>query len=225
LSDLFRSTIVHAQYVRQEAQQQQTLDHIREAILNRAPNYKHADGRIYASNPSETYYAVTVSPSNPKFRSQIEDGVFPVVEALLNKNYLPISSCEGHGTGQLFVKVSFGTKESAEKFIAAFGVVEDVVLDYSTAAANVTQQIHHNRVTFERKQVDEYIGSEVMDTNMIYNKDYKQVFYVDIILYKRYTGILEFIKRHFASSKRTEMKPIRVLQIVQRLQELDYYEL
>lgn len=225
MSDLFRTTIIHAQYVRQEARQQQTIEHIREAILTRAPNYKHPDGRIYASNPSETYYAVTVSPSNPKFRTQIEDGVFPVVQALLNKNYLPISSCEGHGTGQLYVKIAFGTKESAEKFITAFGVLEDVVLELSTTAANITQQIQHNRITFKRKQADEYVGSEIIDTNIIYNKDYKQVFYVDIILYKRYTGILEFIKRHFASSKRVEMKPIRVLQIVQRLQELDYYEL
>ena len=52
-------------------QQQITLSLLEQAALERSPNYQHRDGRIYASSPSEPYFAVSVSPLNPEFANQI----------------------------------------------------------------------------------------------------------------------------------------------------------
>ena len=56
--------------------------------LTRAPNRMNSDGRINCEGLYEDgVVAVSVSPINPKFRSQIEDGVWPFIECLINKNY------------------------------------------------------------------------------------------------------------------------------------------
>ncbi len=65
--------------------------------LTRAPNRMNSNGKINCEGLYEDgVVAISVSPINPKFRSQIEDGVWPFIECLINKNYFTISSCEGH---------------------------------------------------------------------------------------------------------------------------------
>lgn len=84
-------------------------------VLDRTFNWKHPDGRIHATRENGDYHAVTASPYHSEFRSQIEDGVWPVVEALIEKGHLPISSCEGHGGSQLYVTLAFGVEEFARE--------------------------------------------------------------------------------------------------------------
>jgi hypothetical protein len=57
-------------------------------------NVKDVEGKIQKPNGESSAYCI--SPYHDKFRSQIEDGVWPFVEKLLYKNYLTINSCEGH---------------------------------------------------------------------------------------------------------------------------------
>jgi len=59
------------------------------------------NGRIHASKNANDVYetgyvALTVSPYDKEFFDELEPGVRPHIKALLDKGYLPISSCEGH---------------------------------------------------------------------------------------------------------------------------------
>jgi hypothetical protein len=68
-------------------------------------NKKNADGSIngwYLSK--EEGYGISVSISNKKFREQIEDGIWPAVECLIDNGHITITSCEGHGV----IKYLFG---------------------------------------------------------------------------------------------------------------------
>ena len=87
-------------------------------------NYKHKDGRIYASHldDDENYTAVTVSPFHPKFETQIEDGIKEIVFPLINKNYIVISSCEGHDQylDNPAVRLAFANENDRDYFISLF---------------------------------------------------------------------------------------------------------
>jgi len=94
----------------------ESAEEVSEFVASGVFNWKHADGRIHASPSPDKYYAVSASVYLPEFRSQIEDGVWPIVNELIQKNYLPVSSCEGHHWTRLFVCVVFGNKEEADQF-------------------------------------------------------------------------------------------------------------
>lgn len=55
-------------------------------------NKLQPDGRINIDGSS----SASISPYSKHFRSQIEDGIWPLVEILYLKGYLPVSSCAGH---------------------------------------------------------------------------------------------------------------------------------
>ena len=85
--------------------------------IHYTPNWLHSDGRINATLPGGDYRVAEVSPYNPNFKTQIESGVWPLVEALINKGYLTCSSCEGHGRDlQARVSLVLPTIESANTF-------------------------------------------------------------------------------------------------------------
>ena len=76
------------------AQQQQQLtdeQHFRK-IYDQPWNKLQADGRINIDGAS----SASVSPYSEHFRSQVEDGIWPLVNTLYNRGYLPVSSCAGH---------------------------------------------------------------------------------------------------------------------------------
>lgn len=67
-----------------------TYKHPSDLLLNSIQK----DNRIYYTD--DPYTAITISPFHQKFESQIEKGIWPIVNALNSKGFYTLSSCEGH---------------------------------------------------------------------------------------------------------------------------------
>lgn len=67
-------------------------------------NKLQPDGRI---NMDGNGTAASVSPYSKHYRSQVEDGIWPLVSILHNKGYLTVSSCAGH-RGNIFKEFDDG---------------------------------------------------------------------------------------------------------------------
>ena len=80
-----------------QAQQDITAEQHFRAVYDKPWNTLQPDGRINMGNES----SASVSPYSEHFRSQVEDGIWPLVKTLYNKGYLPVSSCAGHRGGWL----------------------------------------------------------------------------------------------------------------------------
>ena len=208
-------------------QQQITPSLLEQAALERSPNYRHRDGRIYASNPSEPYFAVSVSPLNPEFENQIESGILPVVMALLQRNYLPISSCEGHGDSRSFVRIVFGSNQSADEFINEFGTMEYVTLEKLQTSANIVQWWENGQPHWRAKYNDEITNSnlETQEINLLFKRNYVQVCYVDINLYDVNQKFWDFFKRQKMIKDIMSNKKQRLDCIRDRILSMKVYEL
>ena len=208
-------------------QQQITPSLLEQAALERSPNYRHRDGRIYASNPSEPYFAVSVSPLNPEFENQIESGILPVVMALLQRNYLPISSCEGHGDSRSFVRIVFGSDQSADEFINEFGTMEYVTLEKLQTSANIVQWWENDQPHWRAKYNDEITNSnlEAQEINLLFKRNYVQVCYVDINLYDVNQKFWDFFKRQKMIKDIMSNKKQRLDCIRDRILSMKVYEL
>ena len=208
-------------------QQQITPSLLEQAALERSPNYRHRDGRIYASNPSEPYFAVSVSPLNPEFENQIESGILPVVMALLQRNYLPISSCEGHGDSRSFVRIVFGSDQSADEFINEFGTMEYVTLEKLQTSANIVQWWENGQPHWRAKYNDEITNSnlEAQEINLLFKRNYVQVCYVDINLYDVNQKFWDFFKRQKMIKDIMSNKKQRLDCIRDRILSMKVYEL
>ena len=208
-------------------QQQITPSLLEQAALERSPNYRHRDGRIYASNPSEPYFAVSVSPLNPEFVNQIEAGILPVVMALLERNYLPISSCEGHGDSRSFVRIVFGSNQSADEFINEFGTMEYVTLEKLQTSANIVQWWENGQPQWRAKYNDEITNPnlETQEINLLFKRNYIQVCYVDINLYDVNQRFWDFFKRQKMIKDIMSNKKQRLNCIRDRILSMKDYEL
>ena len=185
--DLFsRQSIVRYSKINHHRHSLYKKDFVQE-IRQYAPNFKHKDGRVYASKNNEPYWVVTVSPYHPKFRTQVEDGVWPIVEPLINKSYLTVSSCEGHGTDQkLIVTLVFETINEAN----CFSEVCSQVPGWHFVLHDKQRKIHQSAKTSSgviaeqiTKTLDENF-EEFKRYNLLFFKNYKKYVYLDMILYK-----------------------------------------
>lgn len=208
-----------------EAKQQITTEDVEQAALTRTPNYRHRDGRIYASRPGEPYFAVTVSPLNPMFDSQIEPGIAPVVHALLEKNYLPVSSCQGHGDSRAFVRIAFGSEDSRDQFVQEFGTMEYVTLSKLKYSANVVQYWEQGRPKWRALYESETVRRdlEAVDVNYLYRKNYQTICYADITLYETKQGIWHFFSRQRMINDLHRNKSRRIQMIVDRIKSMQEY--
>jgi hypothetical protein len=59
-------------------------------------NKKNKNGSINLLGVTGEDAGAVISPYHPEFRSQIEDGVWPIVSVLVDKGYFVVDSCEGH---------------------------------------------------------------------------------------------------------------------------------
>ena len=186
-----------------------------EFIAQNVFNWKHADGRIHATPDGGAYTAVSASIYHEKFRTQIEDGVWPIVEALTNKNYLPVSSCEGHRYTRLFVSVAFGSPESANTFYN--------LLNNSIRLPTFFVRKRNTLSNQKSKVVDgklETIKTTVFDTqkeaqhlNKLFMRNYEKYYFVEFglfefidntYIYNYYMNLMKFIFRKFAERRLTQ---------------------
>lgn len=211
-----------------ESSTQELTDELLQRItLERLPNYRHPDGRIYASRGQEPYFAVSVSPLNPGFKDQIEPGILPVVDALLQKGYLPISSCEGHRDSAAFVRIVFGSNDLANEFIQEFGAMDYVDLTKLYSSANVVQWWDRDKPRYRsRNDVDSSDRKlEIQDINFLYKRNYSDICYVDMSLYKMKHSIWNFIKTHRIVYDMNRNKTWRIQKIADRILAMKEYEL
>jgi hypothetical protein len=182
--------MVEQQYVIKAERQQyaeQSVD-LKTLALTRAPNYQHTDGRIYASKAGDPYVAVSVSPYNPKFLTQLEPGIAPVVMAVVERGYLPVSSCEGHSISFSFpyVMVAFGQEDSARAFEDHFRHVPWVTTERASTVANVFQdQKRYQRLD----PLLHTAKAEYDDMNRMFNRSYDRYWYVTVKLFETRRGI------------------------------------
>lgn len=171
----------------EQRKQYQAVVNYHQTIRNYAPNFKHSNGKIYASKPGDPYWVVTVSPYHPNFRTQIEPGVWPIVEQLINKNYLTVSSCEGHGTdAKLIVSLVFEDTDAAQNFVNMcshipgwFYKIEAnsrILHNKSNSGSSVISEKTTTTLTRNHEEFNRY--------NILFFKNYKQYVYLDLILYK-----------------------------------------
>jgi hypothetical protein len=159
--------------------------------LDNALNYKHKDGRIYASRSiDENYSAITVSPFHPKFDSQIEDGIKDLVYAFIEKNYIVMSSCQGHDDllGFAFIKIAFSDPQDREYIIEQLKDTPYISFLKSDKSANVELHIKNNGVKFKKLDSDGYSYKEEADAiNKLYFRNHKRYYFLNIEFFK-YNG-------------------------------------
>jgi len=83
--------------IKSEQKQQIPIDEHYRKVYDTPWNKLQPDGRINIDGNS----SASISPYSDHFRSQVEDGIWPLVELLYLKGYLPVSSCAGH-RGNIF---------------------------------------------------------------------------------------------------------------------------
>jgi len=160
---------------------------VAEYVANNVFNWKHADGRIHASSSPDKYYAVSASVYHPEFRSQVEDGVWPIVHELVQKNYLPLSSCEGHHWTRLFVCVAFGSKGQAEQFAAtlkkeikAIGFFVRVMENYLNQKSSIAAGQLYQTKLLDRSDSQK----EAVHLNKLFLRSYEKYYFVEFGLFE-----------------------------------------
>lgn len=186
---------------------------VQDIVLTSAPNVLQKDGRIYFKDEQGNYLAVTVSPLHPRFETQIEPGVWPLVNALVQKGYLTVSSCEGHDGSDYFVKLVFDTETSAQQFIDQFPLIRGLIFEIQHQSANVIRYIVNGKAKYRPAGYDENIDKyqEVKYINMLFNRNYTDCCYVIMKLYPKLKSFNPFKhyrysrekSEYFAESKKT----------------------
>ena len=165
--------------------------------LTRAPNRMNSDGRINCEGLYEDgVVAVSVSPINPKFRSQIEDGVWPFIECLINKNYFTMSCCEGHNDrmGDHFYVTLASPCKNELKVIE--NEVEHIIgckVTKKNSIANNTIVWHEdgNQLkTIENRTVVD-VDAEAEDINNMYLRKYSCYYFLTIDMFANKDDIFD----------------------------------
>lgn len=93
-------------------------------------NKKNLDGSINSyQDTGSMCFGYSVPIDHPKFRDQIEDGIWPAVEAFIEKGYRTVTSCEGHDFNGPQVTVCIEDFESFKR---------EIETEYVKAAPNHT---------------------------------------------------------------------------------------
>ena len=106
-------------------------------------NKRNSDGSINMLwSQGHNINGVDVSPYMEDFRRQVEDDIWPAVSALLDRNYLTVTSCQGHTFyDSAFVTVSFPSRRVADTFIS---LIEDLVIyaEYDYSMTSTTSRLN-----------------------------------------------------------------------------------
>lgn len=164
-------------------------DELRQELFFKSHNRLHKDGRIYHKmTPEGMVVAMSISPEYSEFRSQIEDGIYPIVDALKAQGYYTISSCEGHPFGALF-KVGFATKLCRDYFasqilelnlkcveVIPHDTCANIAFDLSKDGSKV---VGGNRVNYEGDE--SYLRKEeAKGFNLQFDTSFKEWFFLNV---------------------------------------------
>jgi hypothetical protein len=165
--------------VKSEYKQYRQQKSYEEKIINRCPNKKHKDGRIYCTTNDGKYIAVVVSPYHKDFRTQIEDGVWPIIKSLQDKGYLTVSSCAGHVDPwkEFYFTIAFNTKENAHKFINDAPSEDSIFKEYESLS-NISQYGSDEYRHIEDNEKNKF--NEVRDMNISLFRNYDNYHYVRV---------------------------------------------
>lgn len=209
MSNLFNNvtSIVHQVQVVDIAKFQNSYQQtVPVAHIDNALNYKHKDGRIYASKSiDENYTAITVSPFHPKFDSQIEDGIKDLVYAFIEKNYIVMSSCEGHDDllGFAFVKIAFSNPQDREYIIEQLKDTPHISFLESDKSANVELYVKNNAIKFKKLDAEGYSYKEEADAiNKLYFRNYDRYYFLNIQFFKYGGAWWNIIGKYVYKNKR-----------------------
>lgn len=173
-----------------------TVQELREEMFFRSHNKLQKDGRINGGYDSDgLLLAHSISPEYKEFRSQIEEGIYPVVNALARKGYFPISSCEGHPYGAI-VKIGFGSVLCRDYFISQLSDACPEFIEYfkheycmNLEVQNPTTKGH--KLSAKRVDIeggDEYLSKINTDGfNFQFNTHFKSWHFLDLIILKNYS--------------------------------------
>ena len=172
-------------------------------IIRSAPNKLHKDGRIYVCNKPGNYIAITVSPLHEEFPSQIESGIWPLVKILIDKGYLTVSSCEGHKGSDYFVKIVFGSLESAEDFINLLPKIKGLSYLFEEKSANVVRYMENGLEKYRKVLPDENFSKyeEVKDINKLFYRQYEDCYYVTLKIYPKLKSLNVFKLYYYHKEK------------------------
>lgn len=133
-------------------------------------NFAFDDGRIYRYGDG---IANTVGIFEKEFILNIEYDVRKNVIALLDRGYLPFSSCQGHGIfGRGHIVVAFFDGEQCHLF-----------------AQNILRHSKCKNISIEFKTMDDYhntapVSGFVNHLNALYKRNYENYYFVEISLGK-----------------------------------------
>lgn len=183
-----------------------------------AHNILHPDGRVHTGIPSdipEWYLAMSISPDFEEFESQVEKGIYPAVKALVDKGYMPISSCEGH-PGRIHLQIGFGNEKSRDHLI-------DVVKSFKIPTAEFI--VHGHVANASPFDVDDLINNELKSIsvfgdglsestldeinaksfNFQFHKNYKKWYFVDINVVDKHLSPWKRLKYWWYIKKRDKL--------------------
>jgi hypothetical protein len=196
-------------------------------ILNR----KHPSGRICLvdSDDDDLYTAISISPYHELFDTQIEDGIKDIVYAFINKNYMPISSCEGHDWSwdSTFVKLAVTSMQEARTLGAYFASIPYVTVYYYEKSAN--NEFYEEDGVIKVRVLDptKYDAkSEADSINRLYFRSHTNYCFLHITLFEyTYTPFWSSLIRRYIMryNKSKHLKSVK-LQLLKAIQNLPFHE-
>ena len=154
-------------------------------------NSKNKDGRInYGTDSNGRILSHSVSPYAKTFWSNIEQGIKPLVEALYNKMFLTISSCEGHDyTSRRFVAVVLPSEDYAKLLARQIGNMTFLEYDIFHCSKYMNQVLDVNEKINKVKdigRVEDGMNADmaVVTLNAMYHRGYDNYYVLEIIIGK-----------------------------------------
>lgn len=204
-------------------------DKNRSNVLNR----KFPSGRIcyIDSDDDNIYTAVSVSPFHPQFDTQIEDGIKDIVYAFLSKNYMPLSSCEGHDFSwdNTYIKLAVKSEEDAELLQDAFSSVPFVKTYIHDKSANVKiyKDTYGRWVAGKMDELEYNAFLEVKSLNELFLRNYSKYYFITITIFEYEESLIPlvgFFKRLYTRYKKKRLLNKVKAQFLEIIQTLPYYE-
>lgn len=155
-------------------------------LVNTTHNKKWEDGRIYALSKDGSYSSHSVSPYSKSFLDNIEEKIKPLVLALKDKNYLSISSCEGHTIYfKRYVTLVFPSKETALQFQSQmpFKRIKFVLKHCTEVLNNAVETDEYGNILNTKKiePVDNKEGS-IEYINYLIKRSYADAWLLEVII-------------------------------------------